>query len=71
MWLAKPWSWASKPSCRATAPRGGRDIAEGQRQFLQEINAAVEKAFENKTPLEDLVTLEDGAGVATTVELSG
>lgn len=49
---------------------GRRDIAEGQRQFLQEINAAVEKAFENKTPLEDLVTLEDGAGVATTVELS-
>ena len=49
---------------------GGREVAEGQRQFLQEINAAVEKAFEDKTPLEDLVTLEDGAGVATTVKLS-
>ena len=49
---------------------GGREVAEGQRQFLQEINAAVEKAFKDKTPLEDLVTLEDGAGVATTVELS-
>ncbi len=49
---------------------GGREIAEGQRQFFQEVNAAVEKAFEDKTPLEDLVTLEDGAGVATTVELS-
>jgi len=49
---------------------GGREVAEGQRRFLQEINAAVEKAFEDKTPLEDLVTLEDGAGVATTVELS-
>ncbi len=49
---------------------GGREVAEGQRQFLQEINAAVEKAFEGKTPLEDLVTLEDGAGVATTVKLS-
>ena len=51
-------------------PSGGREVAEGQRQFLQEINAAVEKAFNDKTPLEDLVTLEDGAGVATTVELS-
>ena len=49
---------------------GGRELAERQRQFFQEINAAVEKAFEDKTPLEDLVTLEDGAGVATTVELS-
>ncbi len=49
---------------------GGREVAEGQRQFMQEINAAVEKAFEDKTPLEDLVTLEDGAGVATTVKLS-
>ena len=49
---------------------GGRAIAEGQRKFFQEINAAVEKAFQDKTPLEDLVTLEDGAGAATTVELS-
>lgn len=49
---------------------GGREVAEGQRQFLQEINAVVEKAFQDKTPLEDLVTMEDGAGVATTVELS-
>lgn len=48
----------------------GREVAEGQRQFFQEINAAVEKAFKDKTPLEDLVTLEDGAGVATTVKLS-
>lgn len=51
-------------------PSGGREVAEGQRMFLQAINAAVEKAFNDKTPLEDLVTLEDGAGVATTVELS-
>lgn len=51
-------------------PSGGREVAEGQRQFMQEINAAVEKAFKDKTSLEDLVTLEDGAGVATTVELS-
>ena len=49
---------------------GGREVAEGQRQFFQEINAAVGKAFEDKTPLEDLVTVEDGAGVATTVKLS-
>lgn len=49
---------------------GGREIAEGQRKFFQEVNTAVEKAFNDKTPLQDLVTLEDGAGVATTVELS-
>ena len=49
---------------------GGREIAEGQRKFFQEVNAAVEKAFNDKTSLDDLVTLEDGAGVATTVELS-
>ena len=49
---------------------GGREVAEGQLQFFQEINAAVGKAFEDKTPLEDLVTVEDGAGVATTVKLS-
>ena len=52
-------------------PSGGREVAEGQLQFFQEINAAVEKAFEDKTPLEELVTVENGAGVATTVELSG
>ena len=51
-------------------PAAGREVAEGQRQFFQEINAAVEKSFMDKTPLEDLVTLEDGAGVATTVKLS-
>ena len=52
-------------------PSGGREVAEGQRQFFQEINAAVGKAFEDKTPLEELVTVENGAGVATTLELSG
>ena len=52
-------------------PSGGREVAKGQLQFFQEINAAVEKAFEDKTPLEELVTVENGAGVATTVELSG
>ena len=51
-------------------PSGGLEVAEGQRQFFQEINAAVEKAFKDETPLEDLVTVEDGAGVTTTVELS-
>ena len=51
-------------------PSGGREVAEGQLQFFQEINAAVEKAVKDKTPLEELVTVENGAGVATTVELS-
>lgn len=52
-------------------PAGGPEIAAGQRNFFEELNAAVEKAFADGTPLEDLVTVEDGAGVATTVELSG
>lgn len=51
-------------------PHGGREIAEGQRQFFQEINAAVEGAFENGTQLEELVTVEAGAGTETTVTLS-
>ena len=51
-------------------PSGGPEVAEGQRQFFQEINAAVETAFADGTQLEDLVTVEDGAGVATTVEVS-
>lgn len=49
---------------------GGPQIIAGQRSFFEELNAAVEGAFSEGTPLEDLVTLEDGAGVATTVELS-
>ena len=52
-------------------PSGGPEIAAGQRQFFEEINAVVDKAFVDGTPLEDLVTVEEGAGVATTVELSG
>ena len=51
-------------------PAGGPEIAAGQRRFFEELNAAVGKAFADGTPLEDLVTVEDGAGVATTVELS-
>lgn len=51
-------------------PAGGPEIAAGQRGFLEELNAAVESAFAEGTPLEDLVTVEDGAGVATTVGLS-
>ena len=50
--------------------RGGPEIAGGQRQFFEELNAAVEKAFADESPLEDIVTVEDGAGTATTLELS-
>ncbi len=52
-------------------PSGGREIAEGQRQFFKEINTAAGKAFEDGTALENIVTVEEGAGVSTTVELSG
>ena len=51
-------------------PAGGPEIATGQRGFFEELNATVEMAFADGTPLEDLVTVEDGAGVSTTVELS-
>ena len=51
-------------------PSGGPEIAAGQRQFFEELNAAVEKAFADETPLEEVVTVENGAGVSTTVELS-
>lgn len=67
---ATTWSLTFETILPGHGPSGGREVAEGQRQFLQEINAAVDNAFEDRTPLEDLVTVEDGAGVATTVELS-
>ena len=51
-------------------PAGGPEIAAGQRRFFEELNATVEKAFADGTPLEDLVTVEDGSGVSTTVTLS-
>ena len=51
-------------------PLGGIEIAQGQRKFLEELNAAVEEAFAAETPLEEIVTVEEGAGVQTTVELS-
>ncbi len=51
-------------------PSGGSEIAAGQRQFFEELNAGVEKAFAEETPLEEIVTVENGAGVSTTVELS-
>ena len=49
---------------------GGSEIMQGQLAFFEELNAAVEAAFEAKTPLEEIVTVEDGAGVSTTIELS-
>ena len=52
-------------------PSGGLEIAHGQREFFEELNSAVEEAFGNETPMEEVVTVEDGSGVATTVELSG
>lgn len=51
-------------------PAGGREIAEGQLSFFEQINAQVEEAFEAGMPLEEIVTVEDGAGVATTLDVS-
>ncbi len=51
-------------------PSGGPEIAAGQRQFFEELNAAVEAAFADGKSLEDVVTVEDGAGVDTVIELS-
>lgn len=50
-------------------PSGGPEIAAGQRQFFEELNGAVEKAFGDQMPAGDVVTVEDGVGVDTTVEL--
>ena len=52
-------------------PAGGPEIAAGQRAFLEEINEKVGAAFRANRPLEELVAVEDGRGVSTTIELSG
>ncbi len=51
-------------------PAGGIEIVNGQLAFFEELNRAVEKEFKAKRKLEDVVTVKDGAGVATTVKLS-
>lgn len=49
-------------------PRGGREIPTGQKAFFEFINAAVGKAFAAKTPMAEIVTVEDNRGVSTTIE---
>jgi glyoxylase-like metal-dependent hydrolase (beta-lactamase superfamily II) len=49
---------------------GGREILEGQARFFRELLAAVRQAVQEGKKLEDLVTLQEGRPVATSVRLS-
>ena len=51
-------------------PAGGIEIIDGQLRFFEELNAAVEEAHSQGTPLEDIVGFQDEAAVSTVVELS-
>ena len=49
-------------------PAGGREVVEGEKAFMEFINEAVGTAHSEGKKLADIVTVENGAGVATTVE---
>ncbi len=49
-------------------PPGGREVVEGQKAFMELINQTVGEARAAGKKLEDLVTIEDGSGTATSVE---
>lgn len=46
---------------------GGPEILTGQQAFFDDLNAKVRQAFEQGKKLEDVVTVEDGAGTATVI----
>lgn len=48
-------------------PHGGREIPEGQKALFEFINTAVDEAVDAGKKLADVVTVEDGKGVATTI----
>lgn len=48
----------------------GPELIDGQMRFFQEISNAVETAFKQKKDISEVVTVENGAGVRTTVKLS-
>ena len=49
---------------------GGVEVVDGQMLFFEELNKAVETAFEQKVEMSEVVTVENNRGVSTTVQLS-
>jgi cyclase len=50
---------------------GGPELITGQKQFLVELYQGVKAAVDRGEKLEDIVTIEDGNAVATSIKLSG
>jgi glyoxylase-like metal-dependent hydrolase (beta-lactamase superfamily II) len=48
---------------------GGPELIDGQMRFFGEINKAVEAAFQQKKNISEVVTVENGRGVKTAIEL--
>lgn len=48
---------------------GGRELLDGQQTFFREIHSAVSSAIANGKTLDDIVVMEDGAPVSTSIEL--
>lgn len=48
----------------------GPELIDGQQRFFEEINQAVEAVFQQKKPMSEVVTVENGRGVKTTIEVS-
>ncbi|MEZ5366111.1 MAG: MBL fold metallo-hydrolase [Bryobacterales bacterium] len=49
-------------------PAGGREVVEGEKAFMEFLNSAVDEAVKAGKKLEDVITVEEGRGVATTIE---
>lgn len=49
-------------------PHGGKEILEGQKAFFEFLNSAVGEAFDAGKELAELVTIEEDAAKATTIE---
>jgi glyoxylase-like metal-dependent hydrolase (beta-lactamase superfamily II) len=47
----------------------GPELIDGQMRFFEEINKAVEAAFQQKKNISEVVTVENGRGVKTTIQL--
>ena len=49
-------------------PQGGREVVEGEKAFMEFINSSVAEAVAAGKKLDDIVKVEDGAGVSTTIQ---
>jgi len=48
---------------------GGMEIVDGQLRFFEELNKAVETAFQQKKKMSEVVTVENNRGKSTTIKL--